>query len=196
MSPRRAGWDFAQVSTSLLAETEFQKLRGMTRSDLHFLAAVGLWTVANAHAWRKDDDHTAAVLESYPGFAKGPEYLRAAGLIREDDRLVGFAKWTETVRRVRAEDAARKRGTPPDSDGNNGTPVDFPRGVGVGVEDVEIPPKPPRGGSRKESRNPRSNGDSPRQREEQVKNGLLAAFKEIGGLKSMPGTPSSKEEPR
>jgi hypothetical protein len=40
-------------------------------------------------------------------------------------------------------------------------------------------PKPPRRGLR-------SNGDSPRQREAAVKAGLLAAFNEIGGLKSMP----------
>lgn len=47
-------------------------------------------------------------------------------------------------------------------------------------------PQPPNGGLRKKGRNPRSNGDSPRQREEAVKRGLLAAVKEMGGMKSMP----------
>ena len=52
-------------------------------------------------------------------------------------------------------------------------------------------PKPPQVGAvqkkgRQSGTNPRANGDAPRQREEQVKAGLLAAFKAIGGAKSMP----------
>jgi hypothetical protein len=58
-------------------------------------------------------------------------------------------------------------------------------------------PKPPQVGAvgkkrRANGTSPRANGDAPRQREEAVKAGLLAAFKEIGGVKSMP--PGLKDE--
>jgi hypothetical protein len=39
---------------------------------------------------------------------------------------------------------------------------------------------------RRDGTSPRANGDAPRQREEAVKAGLLAAFNAIGGAKSMP----------
>lgn len=137
MSPRRTGWDFAQIRTSFLSDPEFQRLSRVCRNDRDFLAAVGLWTIATAQAWREDSEDASEVLTSYPGFAKGPEYLRAADLIREGDRLGGFNKWTETVRRVREQDADRKRKgvqpTPAESSGVERSPVDFPRGVGVGV---------------------------------------------------------------
>lgn len=52
-------------------------------------------------------------------------------------------------------------------------------------------PKPPQVGAAEKKRrhngtSPRANGDAPRQREEAVKAGLLAAFKAIGGAKEMP----------
>ena len=165
MSPRRSGWDYAQVRSSFLSDPEFQRLSRSCRNDRDFYAAVGLWTVALAQAWREDSDDVSEVMANYP---RGAENLRAAQLVSDDGRLTGFAKWTETVRRVREQDSARKRGVqapPSDSDGFRGTPVEFPRGVGVGevVEDVRITtPKPPQAGARPRSR--RKSGDTPRTR--------------------------------
>jgi hypothetical protein len=141
MTPRRIGWDFAQVRTSFLSDPEFQRLRGLARSDLHYLAAVGLWTVAIAQAWREDSENAGQVLTSYPGFPKGPDYLRSADLIREGDVLAGFAKWTEAVRRAREQDAERKRKGVQPTPAESGGVHPIPRGVGVGVE-VERTPLP------------------------------------------------------
>ena len=77
MSPRRSGWDYAQTRSSFLSDPEFQRLRGLTHSDLHFLAAVGLWAIANAQAWREDCDVATNVLASYPGISKGADYSEA-----------------------------------------------------------------------------------------------------------------------
>ena len=154
MSPRRSGWDFAQVRSSFLSDPEFQRLSRSCRNDRDFYAAIGLWTVALAQAWREDCEDVTEVLSNYP---RGAENLATAQLVK-DGLLVGFAKWTETVRRVRTQDAARKSGnqapppldttgmdgTPPDSHGLPRTPVEFPRGVGAGVVVKEnvLPPNP------------------------------------------------------
>lgn len=64
----------------------------------------------------------------------------------------------------------------------------------------KLTPKPPQVGARPKARrgsgeNPRATGDAPRQREEAVKRGMLAALNEMGGVKSMP--PGLRdEEPR
>ena len=89
------------MRSSFLADPEFQRLRGLAKSDLHFLAAVGLWSIANAQAWRDDNDDAADILACYPGFPKGADYLRDSDLNREGERLAGFAKWTEAVRQER-----------------------------------------------------------------------------------------------
>jgi hypothetical protein len=119
VSGSRKGWDLAQLRTSFLADPEFQRLRRACRSDQQFLAAVGLWTIAVAEAWREDDGDVADVLKTYPAQA---EKLGEAELVA-DGHLRGFEAWVGRMRARREADAARKRGAK-ESDGVRATPAE------------------------------------------------------------------------
>jgi len=131
---RRKGWDFAQLRTSFPSDPEFQKLVRTAGSDTEYLAAVGLWALALAQAWKEDDGDVADVLAAYhaPGI---PDLLERAELV-VGGMVRGYGKHTAEVRAARAADAARKaeaarRADDDQSDGFRRTPAES-----VGVRSV------------------------------------------------------------
>lgn len=112
MSGAKKGWDLAQLRTSFLADPEFDKLRSVARTRSRFAAAVGVWTMALAQAWREDSDDVADLMA---GWEREAADLAAAELV-VDGKLRGFDAWISRMRTRRANDAARKRGKPEDSE--------------------------------------------------------------------------------
>jgi len=131
MARRPTGWAFAQLRTSFASDPEFQRLARRAPDDLHYLAAIGLWTLGLAQAWREDDQDVTDLLESFDGPAA--ELLATAKLVSAKGELRGFEKHTAEVRATREADAERKRKVrdrPPESTGVTRSPpgVGYRRG--------------------------------------------------------------------
>lgn len=137
---RRRGWELAQLRTSFLSDPEFQRLARAAPDDRDFLAAVGLWAIGLAAAWREDDPEVDDALSAYD--VPDIRALLERDLVA-DGSLRGFASWTAEVREKRQADADRKkkgrqpasprvRRSPKESGGVRRSHTESSVGVGVG----------------------------------------------------------------
>ena len=197
---RGDGFANADLDTGFFRDLKVKRL-AREHADVFQTAALGYVGIV-LHCWGCGDRQGApdAWPEAVPWSEDAIAALRAVGLLDRGSRIPRkvWDEWFGVAyeRRERRRSAGSAGGQHKAS--NAKAELEQSPSDALPVPSVpSVPsdsPQPPTGGLRKNGRNPRANGDSPRQREEQVKNGLLAAFKEIGGVKSMPGTPSSREE--
>lgn len=102
---RRRGFTYAQLDSAFLADPKFVKLARTANS--HFLEAIGLWTIALAHAWASDDPDVADVLAEH-GTPELVALLEGCKLI-VDSAIPKYEAWTEDVRHRRETSAERQR---------------------------------------------------------------------------------------
>lgn len=101
-----AGWSFAQLQTNFAGDDVFLALARKAPDDKTYLAAIGLWAIELATAWRSDDGRVNGEPSAFDCGPELEELLTSAGVI-VDGRLRGFEKHTERARTTR--DHARER---------------------------------------------------------------------------------------